>query len=460
MVTLARDTAAERASRVEAAVAKHRARLAKRRLDELEKRCVALSAGPAHVTLEMTTRCNLSCVHCRRFHVQEEDSATRGVFGEEFVHDIVGTSGYMDAAVFERSFDLVRDAEWVSLCGYGEPLLHPRFFEYAERLKARGHVLDTITNGTLLTDKHVRRLVDMGFDQISVSIDGAEDETLQLVRGVGAEVLFGGLERIAREKRARGLGPHDAPRISVNFAMGRFNIREMPALARKLVELDAHVFYAHILETAAWPEALGPQLIYTDPEVREEAVRLAAETRAICEERGVHVDIRHVPEVGSGYEADGVPLDRALDALERAAEEHAPPRRSYLPLAAIAQRRRNQAAAARRAAVAATNETARAGRGCPTAGPDTLTAREKKENEQCLDLFRYAFVTWSGKVLSCCFERFGCGDLNLQTADEVWNGPVYQRLRRGYFEDGLRWVCHGCARTYSAEEVEASSGVT
>ncbi len=37
-------------------------------------------------------------------------------------------------------------------------------------------------------------------------------------------------------------------------------------------------------------------------------------------------------------------------------------------------------------------------------------------------------------------------DLNLHTADEVWNGPTYRKLRKGFYEDGLRWVCHGCAR--------------
>ncbi len=425
-------------------------KLAKRRLilpelrdKDMRERRAILSAGPRHVTLEMTTRCNLTCAHCRRFNVQEEGSNTRGVFGEDVVDDLVGSSGYMDDLVFERSLDLVRDTEWVSLTGYGEPMLHPRYFDFVKRLKERGHTLDTISNGTLLNDKNVQKLVDHQFDLISISIDGVEDHTLKVIRGVGADVLFGGIERLAKAKKAAGLGRDDAPRISVNFAMGRMNIREMPALARKLAQYDVHVLYAHILETAGWNEGLGPQLIYTDPEVRAESARLVEETKQICAENGINTDIRPIPEAGMGNELAGVDLGSAFEVFEAAVAENEPARRVYKPLAAIDTERRRLAEAAK----AKLPKTAGCSSSCsPFAGPDRLSAQEKRENERCLDLFRYAFVTWSGKVISCCFERYGCGDLNLHSAEEVWNGETYQNLRRGYWEDGLRWVCHGCSK--------------
>ena len=414
------------------------------REQDMRDRRVSLTAGPRHVTLEMTTRCNLTCAHCRRFNVHEEGSDTRGVFGEKVVHDIVGGSGYMDEAVFERSLDLVRDTEWVSVTGYGEPMMHPRYFDYVKRLKQRGHTLDSISNGTLLSDANIKRLVDHRLDLLSISIDGVEDRTLRTIRGVGADLVFGGLERLARAKRAAGLARDDAPRISVNFAMGRMNIRELPALARRLALYDVHVLYAHILETAGWEEGLAPQLIYTDKAVRAEAARLVEETKAICKQHGIAADIRAIPEAGTGEEMAGIDLDSAFEVFEQAVRENEQPKRVYKPLAAIDNERRRLAERAKaRLQTGLGNKKAC---GSPFAGPDRLSAHEKLENERCLDFFRYAFVTWSGKVISCCFERFGCGDLNLQTAEEVWNGPDYQKLRRGYWEDGLRWVCHGCSK--------------
>jgi hypothetical protein len=75
-----------------------------------------------------------------------------------------------------------------------------------------------------------------------------------------------------------------------------------------------------------------------------------------------------------------------------------------------------------------------------------LTDKQLRENQRCLDFFRYCLVTWSGKVLSCCFERFAVGDLNLQSAEQIWNGPVYRDLRRSYFEQGIGSICEGCTR--------------
>ena len=38
------------------------------------------------------------------------------------------------------------------------------------------------------------------------------------------------------------------------------------------------------------------------------------------------------------------------------------------------------------------------------------------------------------------------GDLNLQTADEVWNGRAYRDLRRSFFEQGIGTACGSCSR--------------
>ncbi|MBN2489493.1 MAG: SPASM domain-containing protein, partial [Planctomycetes bacterium] len=75
-----------------------------------------------------------------------------------------------------------------------------------------------------------------------------------------------------------------------------------------------------------------------------------------------------------------------------------------------------------------------------------LPERLVRENRRCLDFFRYAYVAWNGKVLSCCLERHAVGDLHVEDAASLWNGPVYRRLRRACFEQGIRSVCPGCSR--------------
>ena len=423
-----------------------RPQLERTRSRERAERRLALTTGPAKVSLEMTARCNLECTHCRRFHFQEEYSAVRGVFGAEAVTDVVGSSGYMEPAVFARCLDLVRDAESVELAGYGEPMMNPHFHEYARLLKQRGHHVNTITNGTLLTAANVQALVDNRLDLISVSIDGLEADTLRVVRGVDRDELFAGLERLRAAKEAAGLGPHDAPRLCVAFAMARFNIREMPGLVRRLLDFGLHGFFAQNLEVVSAPDVLGPHLLHTDAAAREEAMALVNETKALCAAHDVECNIHPIPSAGEGWEPPGVPLDDAFAHLAaHVAERQFGPQREkrrYRPLAEIADERRDLAVASARPA----DELIPALPPLQTARDVTLDPQALRENERCLDFFRFAFVAWNGKVLSCCFERHPVGDLNLQTADEVWNGKPYRTLRRTFFEQGIATACGSCSR--------------
>jgi MoaA/NifB/PqqE/SkfB family radical SAM enzyme len=415
--------------------------LRRARARELARGAIVLSARPAHVSVEMTARCNLECVHCRRFHVREETSAVRGVLGEERVTNIVGDSGYLTPEVFERVIELVRDADTVELAGYGEPMMNPNFFDYVKELKRRGHHLNSITNGTLLTDANVKKLVDHRFDLVSVSVDGYEKETLQTVRGVDRDKLFAGLERLQAEKARRGLGRGDAPRLSVSMVMARFNIREMPDLVRHLDRLGLWSFYAQNLEVVNAADVLAPHLLYTDPAIREEAAAIVRSVEELCAARGIRTDVQPIPHAGNGWEPAGPSLADALPLLQRSMGPR-PTERRYLPLAEVEARR--GAAAARQAAAGEAPRPALPP--IETADVQRLGASARAENERCLDFFRYAFVAWNGKVLSCCFERYPVGDLNVSNADEVWNGAEYRRLRRAYHEVGIRSVCDGCSK--------------
>jgi MoaA/NifB/PqqE/SkfB family radical SAM enzyme len=412
---------------------------------DLRERRIVLGAMPAVVTLEMTARCNLVCVTCRRYHVHEEYSPVRGVKGSDAVRDVVGSSGYLEPHLFDRCLDLVRDTETVEMTGYGEPMLNPHFHDFARRLKKRGHRLGTITNGTILNESNIRKLIDNRFDMISVSVDGIEAETLKVVRGVDRETLFGNLALLKKMKAACGLGPKDAPRLGVCFVMARFNIREMPDVVRRLADLGLEHFRAQNLEACTAPEILGPHLLYTDPAVRAEAEGLVDETRRLCRETGIRVDITPIPTEAHGSEPEGADLDAALDQLRGTAALRLPPKRRYRPLDEIRAELGAPLDDAARAA-ARVNEAGDEDGPREAAAIAHLPARLQRENERCLDFFRYAYVAWNGKVLSCCLERHAVGDLNVETAESIWNGSVYRRLRRAYFEQGIRAVCANCSR--------------
>ncbi len=57
-----------------------------------------------------------------------------------------------------------------SLTG-GEPLLHPKYFDFIRYIKQRGFYANSPTNGTLLTEHSVRKLQASRVDSIGLSID-------------------------------------------------------------------------------------------------------------------------------------------------------------------------------------------------------------------------------------------------------------------------------------------------
>lgn len=101
---------------------------------------------------------------------------------------------------------LAHKTYYYSLFG-GEPLLYPYLEELVFEIKKSGAMIDTPTNGTLLT-KHAQMLVRCGFDSIRVSIDGPRhlnDEQ----RGRGAyDKAMAGIEALFREReKPHGRGP-------------------------------------------------------------------------------------------------------------------------------------------------------------------------------------------------------------------------------------------------------------
>lgn len=102
---------------------------------------------------ELTRRCNMNCIHCG-------SSAGEAHEGELLVEE------------GERLCDDLADlgCQILTLSG-GEPLLHPAWDRYAERLAHRGVRTFMITNGFLIKE-NLQRILASPVRRIGVSIDG------------------------------------------------------------------------------------------------------------------------------------------------------------------------------------------------------------------------------------------------------------------------------------------------
>jgi MoaA/NifB/PqqE/SkfB family radical SAM enzyme len=182
------------------------------------------TASLAKVYIEPTSQCNLNCRIC-----------IRNIWNEPM--------GQMSSAIFERLISGIKSFESppaVFFGGFGEPLSHHDIVEMVSAAKTANCRVELITNGTLLTPKRSRALINAGLDMLWVSLDGATPESYEDVR-LGAE-LSTVLQNIENLRAARRPGHRPAPEIGISFVAMKRNIHDLPALLRLRTRLGASRF--------------------------------------------------------------------------------------------------------------------------------------------------------------------------------------------------------------------------
>ncbi len=134
---------------------------------------------PQRIAVHITERCNLACAYCYVDHSRASLSITDWL------------------EVVDRGIDEL-GAYFVQVLG-GEPLLHPRFFWFIEQLVSRRLIVAINTNGTLLDDRTVERLLRLD-PMIMFYFNFDCREAYQTLAGPGADynLVFANLLRTRR----------------------------------------------------------------------------------------------------------------------------------------------------------------------------------------------------------------------------------------------------------------------
>ncbi|MBK5922130.1 hypothetical protein CCR80_13900 [Rhodothalassium salexigens] len=174
--------------------------------------------APLYLAWQLTNECNYACLHCI------EESGPGKAFKDE-LND-------------EQVFDVLRQAidlsvPYISLSG-GEPMVHPRFFEFVEYAAGRGAQLKIETNGHYLTKEACQRLHDLNVKSVQVSMDGASRETFNKMR------VRGDFDHVV--EGIRNLVEANVP-LEINYSPTKFNTHEIGQAVDLAYELGAHSFY-------------------------------------------------------------------------------------------------------------------------------------------------------------------------------------------------------------------------
>jgi radical SAM protein with 4Fe4S-binding SPASM domain len=184
-------------------------------------RCLPGAAGargmgcigfPAHPVWEMTTACNLHCIHCHASGGRRAPDELTTTEGKRLLEQLAG----------------VPDFRMMAFTG-GEPLLRDDLFELLAYARALGFHNTLATNATLIDDQIARRLRRCGVVIAAVSIDGLDAETHDRVRGKAG--AFAAALRGMRALRRAGIVLH------VNITAMSYNVDQIEPLTALIDEL-------------------------------------------------------------------------------------------------------------------------------------------------------------------------------------------------------------------------------
>ncbi len=134
------------------------------------------SQFPSQVIVDMTEVCNLACTHCPH---------------PEFKQSEHYQARYLAPELNAKMVDEVRQhgaglTQYIRYTAEGEPLVHPECYDMIEyAVKQSGVLVSLTTNGTILNEKRIRKLLEAGLDLIDISIDAFLSETYSKIRVSG-----------------------------------------------------------------------------------------------------------------------------------------------------------------------------------------------------------------------------------------------------------------------------------
>jgi radical SAM protein with 4Fe4S-binding SPASM domain len=205
------------------------------------------------IQVEVTSRCPGRCGYCP--HTTRRD--------QWLARD-------MDMRTFERLWPLMRRASRAHLQGWGEPLLHPGFFDMAVLARKAGCAVSTTTCGLHMNGDVARKVVDSGIDIVAFSLAGTNAASNAARHGVDFDRVceaVGLLQDVRRSAMAVHLEIHFA---YLMLASDMEAVRRLPGLAHRL---GVHAAVVSTLDYIAEP---GFEVEAFMPYEAEKIVRAAA----------------------------------------------------------------------------------------------------------------------------------------------------------------------------------------
>ncbi len=350
-----------------------------------------LASTPTSLGIDLHGVCNVKppCVYCDwDFSKEQEGDAVDVPFTRETLDEW--------GEFFENAGGLVN-------CSIGEPFMMKDLDRVLDAFGERGKRLEMATNGQILTERNVEKLLGRRI-HLYVSLDAATADTYARLRNDKFDRILANLRRLIAAKGGRdGL-----PKVHLVFMPMRANLHELEAFVRLAAELGVDRM---VLRPLNYNEATGLDWVRNGYHFRyaeellpwDELVRASGRAAELCRRHGV--------ELSDQMDFGGLAMETGF------AEEYERGRREAAGGAAP------EAPQPEPVAVAAPGEAASEPEAAPAEPPPSLG---EERLPICLEPWKSLYVLRRG-ILPCCH-----GSAPLAPMDEyreTWNSPTLQGIR-------------------------------
>ena len=159
--------------------------------------------APICLTWELTYACNLECIHCLSSSGRRDP---RELSTEQ-------AKAVLDELAALQVF-------YINIGG-GEPMVRRDFFDIIEYSVSKGIGVKFSTSGAYIDSEKAKRLTDMDYLDIQISLDGADAATNDVVRGAGS---YDTARRAMDNLASAGFGP-----FKISVVVTRQNVSQLDA---------------------------------------------------------------------------------------------------------------------------------------------------------------------------------------------------------------------------------------
>jgi MoaA/NifB/PqqE/SkfB family radical SAM enzyme len=161
--------------------------------------------------VEAAFACNLRCVMCP-WREMAKTATDKGIMTQE---------------IWQSIRPYLSQAQSIDFTGGGEPLLQPRLAQWMAEATAAGCETGFLSNGLLLNEEKLEKILGAGINWICISMDGATTEVYNRIRvGSNFERVCQNVANIARLRK------NNLPKTMINFVLMNMNVHQMEEIVR------------------------------------------------------------------------------------------------------------------------------------------------------------------------------------------------------------------------------------